>query len=101
MNTQRTNKLYNFLVNTYGLSKEAILEHIDIRLNDLIKKHVVAKLDSNQIESVIINHITQYIKDGKFDRWRKDSFKDFVKLCIQEEVQRLVKENYKIEVNLK
>jgi len=37
------NKLYNYLVNTYGLSLAKVNEFVDIRLEDLIRKHVVAK----------------------------------------------------------
>ncbi len=102
MNTQRTNKLYNFLVNTYGLSKEAIMGHIDIRINDLLDKHVKAKMDSSSIERIVANKVAYFMKTGKTDSWHsKHSFDDYMTSIIKDEVERQVKKNYKIDVTLK
>ena len=65
MNKRRTNKLYNYLVNTFGLSKEVVLEHIETRLEDLINKHVLSILQSNRIENMIMNQVAYYIKKGE------------------------------------
>lgn len=102
MKPTRTNKLYNYLVNTYGLSKELILDHVDTRISDLIDKHVKSKMDSASIENMILGRVTQYLKNGHFDRWNdKHSFDNHVHNCIKEEVAKLVKQNYDISASVK
>lgn len=101
MKPTRTNKLYNYLVNTYGLSKEMILEYVDARLDQLIDKHIAKKLDTSHIDNLICDRISYYIKNGSVSRYReKESFQEFVKKCIKEEVAEEVRQNYKIKVEL-
>ena len=79
MKSQRTNKLYNYLVNTYGLSKEMVMKYVDERLEDIITKHVDSVLRSNRIEKMIINRISNYLKEGKYNKWHsRDSFKEII-----------------------
>lgn len=104
MKPTRTNKLYNYLVNTYGLSKELVLEYVDNRVQDLVDKHVKKRFEDNSyMEKLILNRVTNFIQNGVSTGWHydRDSFEKYVKSCIKDEVTRVVKESYKIKVELK
>jgi hypothetical protein len=60
-------KLYNYVTNTFGISKELILEQVNSRVEDLINKHIASLLKSNKVEKMIINSIADYIVSGKID----------------------------------
>jgi hypothetical protein len=45
----RKDKLYNYMVNKFDLSKERILEYVDLRVTDLVNKHIQSKLNSNRV----------------------------------------------------
>ena len=100
MKKQRTNKLYNYLVNTYGLSKEMIMEYVEERLEDLIKKHLDSVLRSNRVENMIMNRIAYYIKEGKYDQWHnKGSFEDVVDQQIRQVVVDQLKSRASVTFN--
>lgn len=100
--TTRTNKLYNYLVNTYGLSKEVVLKEFQNRVVDLVSKHVVNKLDSDRIEHLILERVTHHIRTGFGNNYyEKDSFEKIVKECMRSEVNKIIKENYQVEIKLK
>lgn len=103
MRTQRTNKLYNFLVNNYGLSKEKVLEIFQNRVEELVSKHISSKLESNYFENLIVNRITQIIKDGFASKnyWVDNTaFEEFVKSCVDKKVREIIEKEHKIEVKL-
>jgi hypothetical protein len=100
MNRIRTNKLYNYLVNTYGLSKEVVFEYIDTRLEDLIGKHLEAKLDSNYIERLILNRITRIAEEGISNGsyyYERDNFEVYVTKCLNRILSDKVNNEYTIE----
>ena len=102
--SSKKNKLYNYLVNTFGLSKETILEHVETRLEDIIDKHVHSILESNHIENRIMNRVAYYIKNGTIDPWRsKNSFEDVIKqqvrCVVEEQLQKNCEINFKFLPN--
>jgi hypothetical protein len=80
MNKSRTNKLQNFLVNNYGITREKIFEHIDKRVQDLLDKHVKNYLNSNSFENLVIDKLCQYVNKGSCNRYYdRSSFEDVVR----------------------
>lgn len=101
MNKKRTNKLYNFLVNTYGLSKELILAEFDKRIDDLITKHLSSKIDSNYVQNLILDRITKIVTEGvSSGLYSVNSFEEYVKKCVKEAVQKHMRQNYDIEMKI-
>lgn len=99
MSKKRTNKLYNYLVNTYGLSKENIMEHVEARLESLVDKHVRSILQSDRIERMIINKVAYYIKNGEVNNYGRDnrSFENIVKEQVKQVVQDQLQENCEVK----
>lgn len=98
MKPQRTNKLYNFLVNTYGLSKEAVMELVDKRIESLLAKHIDAKLNSNEVERIISNRVATILNDGTGGYYEKDATIRLVKNMIDNKIEKLMEKQYKIEL---
>jgi len=82
--SKNNNKLYNNLVNTLGVTKELVMEQVNIRVEDLLSKHLESKLNSNYIEKLILDRITEIVKAGFINRsWcSRDAFDDYVKNTI-------------------
>jgi len=99
MNKKRTNKLYNFLVNTYGLSKENIMEHVEARLESLVDKHVRSILQSDRIKTMILNKVAYYIKNGEVSSWGRcnNSFENIVKEQVKQVVKDQLQDNCEIK----
>jgi Glu-tRNA(Gln) amidotransferase subunit E-like FAD-binding protein len=101
MNKTRTNKLYNFLVNTYGLSKELVLEHVTNRLDDLISKHINSKLDSNNVERIIANQVANVLENGfKNGSFNRNSLENLIRNRVVREIQDRLNNEYTIDVKL-
>jgi hypothetical protein len=104
MNSSKNrNRLYNFLVNTYGLTKEVVMEMVAARLDDLISKHIKPKLDSNHVNNIIRNQIAEYAKNGfeKRGYWGSHtSFEEFVQAQIRTILIAYINENYDIDTKL-
>jgi len=99
MSKSRTNKLYNYLVNTYGLSRETIMEHVEARLESLIDKHVRNVLDSDRVQNLIMDRIAYYIKNGEVSRWgrRTETFEKIVKDQIKSVVEDQLQKNCEVQ----
>lgn len=98
MNKQRTNKLYNFIVNTYGLSKEVIMDCVETRLEGLVDKHVQNVLQSERLTNMIMDRVAYYIKNGTIDQCRsKNCFEDVVKQQVKSAVEDQLKKNCEIK----
>lgn len=96
--SKRTNKLYNYLVNTFGLSKETVLEHVETRLEDLVDKHVSSILQSNRIENMIMNRVSHYIKNGSIGYYgEKTAFNDVIKEQVKQVVEDQLKKNCEVK----
>lgn len=95
------NKLYNFIVNTYGLSKELILEKVDQRISDLLAKHVVNKLNSNDVEKLIANQVAKVLKEG-FDTgyYSRQPLESLMKNMIDNEIKNRLNEGYTFDVKV-
>ena len=64
MSFRKDKQLYNYLVNTLGVSKQLVMEHIKERLDDLIVKHLNSKLDSQYVHGVISGCVAKILEDG-------------------------------------
>jgi len=94
----RTNKLYNYLVNTYGLSKENIMSLVHERIEDVINKHVYSILNSDRIKKMIIYTVADFIKNGKSNHWhRKDSFESLVEDQIRKVIEDQLRDRCEIK----
>jgi len=69
----KNQRLYNYLVNTFGLSKQVILEYAEQRIEDILTKHIKAKLDSKHMESMILNKVTQILHGSPDSSAQSDS----------------------------
>lgn len=101
----KNNRLYNYLVNTFGLSKEVVLEYAESRIDDLLQKHIASRLESNYIENLILNKITQIVQDGfesnSSSHWySRTQFSDFVKSVACDVLEDRLNKEYKLDVKL-
>lgn len=93
----RNKKLYNYLVNTFDISKESILQHVESRIEELLDKHVTAILQSNRIERMIVNRLSDYMSKGKSDYWSTDkNFEKIVDSQVRNVIEDYLKDRCKI-----
>jgi hypothetical protein len=93
----KNKKLYNYIVNTIGISKELILEQVNARVEDLLDKHVQSLLQSNHIERMIVNKLYDYIKTGKVDYWsRQGNFEKIVDAQVKNIIEEYLRDKCKI-----
>jgi hypothetical protein len=93
-------KLYNYVTNTFGISKELILEQVNSRVEDLINKNIDSLLRSNRIERMILDHLSDYIKNGKVDRYFfKRKFETVIEDQIRIVIEDYLKNNCEIKFN--
>jgi len=101
MRKHRTNKLYNYLVNTYGLSHEMIMDYVSERLNQLVEKHIRSIFEENRIEDMIVHTVTKYMKEGEkngpFYGHPKTCFEDIVKKQIKDIIEELLRDKCEIK----
>ena len=101
--TARTNRLYNYLVNTYGLSKENILDHVSKRLDQIIGKHLKEVLKTSQIKKLILNNISSIILREVKTRYgglEEFSFERYVKSAIVDIVKQFLEEEYDLDIKI-
>ena len=102
----KNKKLYNYIVNTFGLSKEKIMEEVDSRIENVIDKNVQNKLNSNHIENLILDRVTRVVAEGvpvdsnRFDFWKKDDFNIYLKKTIRKVIEEKFNEEYTLEVKV-
>lgn len=97
----RTNKLYNYLVNTYGLSKELILIVVDNRISDLLNKHISSKLDSNHVNKVVVNEVANILTKGfENNHFSKTAIEDYIKNIIAVQIEEKMNDEYELNVKV-
>jgi hypothetical protein len=94
-------KLYNYITNTYGISKELILEQVNLRVEDLIKKHIDSLFRSNRIEKIIVNAIADYLKDKTTTRFGRKNFDLIIREQIQDIIEKFLKDRCQITFQFK
>jgi hypothetical protein len=105
MSHTKNKALYNYLVNTLGVSKQMVLDYIDERLEDLISKHIVSKLDSNHIEKMILSRVTTVLTEGMpktnyFYSYDRDKFDEYLRKVIRQILENRLNDEYEIETKL-
>ena len=90
--SRRNHKLYNYLINTFDISKKVIMDHVEERIDDIIGKHVSSLLNSNSVQRTLIHMIAEYIKKGKIDYYVKSH--SFEKL-INDQIRKIVEDHLK------
>lgn len=100
MNKTRANKLYNYLVNEFGLSKELILETVKTRVDDVLAKNLEPILNSNYLKKAILNHVTRIVKEGSKSNYIHiaEPFEFLVREAVNVAVKEELKNNYAIKV---
>lgn len=103
MNSSKNrNKLYNFLVNSYGISQELVLQTINERVDSLISKCIGMTLNSNKVERVIANQVADVIGKGfKQNPWENITIETYIKHEIARQIEEKMNTDYELEVNLK
>jgi polyhydroxyalkanoate synthesis regulator phasin len=100
----RNKRLYNYITNTFGLTKDVIMEHVNQRLETVVARHIKGKLDSNAMESMILNKVTQCVKEGIPDghAWwmKKTYFEDLIRSVVEKTIVERLDKEYKLEVKL-
>lgn len=98
-------KLYNFLVNTYGLSKEKVLEHFEARIEAIVEKTLRSKIESGYVNDSILNKIDAIFKtegDSKRSPWyTKKSFDEFLKHTVEDVIKKHIEDKYQIDFIVK
>ena len=94
----KNKRLYNYLVNTFGISKEVVLGYVETRLEDLISRHVQNLLLSNRIEKLIMDRVTHFIKNGEVGYYReKNAFNNVVKEQVRQVVEDQLRTNCEVK----
>lgn len=98
----RNKKLYNYLVNTFDISKEKIIDHVNARVDDILKKHIRDTMDSIYVRELILDHLTDLVNNGlKYALWGRQSFQTYFKKVVREEIKKILDEKYQIEIKEK
>jgi membrane carboxypeptidase/penicillin-binding protein PbpC len=86
MNNSRTrNKLYNFIVNTYGIGKDEVQKMVEERLDQVFSYNLTEK-----IESMIASRIEQEMKNTYVKEVKR-----YVSWYIQEKLEKEIKKTIK------
>lgn len=102
----RHNRLYNYLVNQFGLTKEYILEYANKRIEDVLGKHIQAKLDSNYVEGLVLDRITKIVEEGIPVKnhfgiyYEREAFSKYVTTVVKQVMESRLNEEYDLEVKL-
>ena len=102
----RTNRktLYNYIVNSLGLSRQMVLEYIDKRLEDQLFKALSFKLHSGNFEKLILDAVTKIVNEGvpaDSNRWwEKKNFDEYVKKTIRSVIEERLRNDYTAELKL-
>jgi hypothetical protein len=106
MSFRKDKQLYNYLVNTLGVSKEFVMNHITSRLDDLIVKHLNSKLDSKYVHDVISGCVAKILEDGFLKRghfgmyYDRLAFQDYIKQQVENAVRSRLRSDYSFEVKM-
>ncbi len=106
MSFRKDKQLYNYLVNTLQISKAMVMDVVNTRIEELLSKHLESKLNSNYIENLILNRVTQTVVNGipkagiagmYYDR---RSFDDYLKEVIRSVLLEKMNAEYELEVKV-
>jgi hypothetical protein len=104
MSQSSRNKLYNYLVNTFGLSKDVVMTQAEKRIEDILEKHIHSKLSANGVEKLILGQVASIVKHGLekgAGYWKTTiTFEDYVKSVIKDVVQQKLNDEYSVEVKI-
>lgn len=99
--SHKDKRLFNYVVNTLGISKDMIMDYVNSRIESVLEKHVAKKLNSSDSERIIVDQITRLVKDGFHDQWySKTSFDTYVRQVIINILEKKVNDEYNIETKL-
>lgn len=97
-------KLYNYIVNTIGISKELILQIVDKRMENLLDKHIKNKLDSNVVERIILDRVTEILtqdfSNSNSFYCKRESFETYLKKILQNIVNEKINKTFSVTVQV-
>ena len=77
------------------------MDHVNERVEQIISKHIGSLLESKRIERMILNAISDFIKNGKIDHWlNTTSFQDCIDRQLKSVINEILKEKYNIKLEL-
>jgi hypothetical protein len=104
MSRSNRKTLYNYIVNSLGLSRQMVLEYIDRRLEDQLYKALSFKLHSGNSEKLILDAVTKIVNEGVPTGsdmwWQKKNFDEYVKKVIRQVIQERLRNDYTAELKL-
>lgn len=99
--SHKDKRLFNYVVNTLGISKDMIMEYVNSRIESVLEKQVANKLNSKDAEQIIVSQIARLVKDGFHDQWyHRTSFDLYVRQVIVNILEKKVNDEYDIETKL-
>lgn len=102
MALNKDKKLYNYIVNTLGVSKDMIYQVIEDRITDLIYKHAESLLSKGSVNEAITKAITSYVTSGKVDPYfSKKSFEKILDEYVKSAVEDSLRNRGKITLQFK
>jgi len=97
-------RLYNYVVNTLGISTKMVLEYVDKRLEELIGKKLEGKLNSKYVEGLILSRVTSIMTDGlknnNIFNYRRDDFEEYLKKILRSVVEERVRNEFEVQVKV-
>ena len=98
----RKSRVYNYIVNTFDISKENIMDIVKERVEDIVRKHIINIMQSNDMELIICDQVSNIVKDGMSDHhmYRKTAFEEVVKRCIKNVVVEELKNNHTVDIHI-
>lgn len=111
----KNKRLFNYLVNTYGLSKDKVLSQMELRFKDLelkVNKEVDRKIkeyfESFSGKKFIQDRIVYYLQNNlqrSGNSFKLKNFNEYIKErinhTIEKEIKKQLQENYKAEIVIK
>lgn len=92
----RNKKLYNYLVNTFEISKKNVMEHVHSRVDELLEKHIKDFLEFNRFLDAGLNHLIRKIENNHYLQ-----LDNIIQRYIQKEVEKRLHETYTFYTEVK
>lgn len=78
------------------------MEHVQERLEDIIAKHVISKLNSKEIERMILSKISEIVEKGFQDNksYYRTDFDSYVMRVVERFMEEKLNKSYKLDVKM-
>jgi len=101
---KRNKRLYNYLVNTLGISTQMVTEYISDRLDSILSKKLDSMLDGRNFETRVINSVRRKLQEKPlhtFSYTDEAEFDTFLSKTVTRIVREELDTKYQLQVSLK